>query len=192
MSEANERGSSAMKGVVFTEFLDFVESTYGADLVDDIIDDAHLLHDGAYTSVGTYPFIEMQRLTTALGLRTKTSLGDLMTIFGDHLCCRFIVKYPEFFHSQPNLFDFIESVDQHIHVEVYKLYADAELPRFTTHARDIDTLVIDYKSCRPLEALAEGMIRAAAHYYGEDVTVQRARIDTERESAVRFTIRLAA
>lgn len=181
-----------MKGVVFTEFLDFVESSYGSDLVDDVIDDANLPHDGAYTSVGTYPFIEMQRLTTALGLRKNLTLNDLMLMFGDHLCRKFIVKYPEFFHSETTLFDFIESVDGHIHVEVHKLYADAELPRFTTYARNTDTLIIDYKSCRPLEALAEGMIRAAAHHYGEDVTVQRARVEAERESAVRFTIRLAA
>lgn len=181
-----------MKGVVFTEFLDFVEINYGPDMVDEIIDDSHLSHDGAYTSVGTYPFIEMQRLTTALGLRAKLNLGDLLTTFGGHLCRRFIVKYPEFFHSQFTLFDFIESVDRHIHVEVHKLYADAELPKFSTHARNGDTLVIDYKSCRPLEALAEGMIRAAAHHYGEDITVQRTRVEIERENAVRFTIRIAA
>lgn len=181
-----------MKGVVFTEFLDFVASTHGLDMVDDVIDAAALPHDGAYTAVGTYPFTEMQRLTTALVLRTGAGLGDLMTAFGDHLCRRFIIKYPDFFHSQSNLFDFIESVDRHIHVEVHKLYADAELPKFSTRARDAESLTIDYRSCRPLEALAEGMIRAAAVHYSEAVTVDRARIEVERESAVRFVIRRTA
>ena len=181
-----------MKGVVFTEFLDFVGSIYGDDMVDDIVEDACLPHGGAYTAVGTYPFVEMQRLTTALTLRAQIQFGDLMRGFGDHLCRRFIVKYPQMFDSQPNLFDFIESVDRYIHVEVHKLYADAELPKFRTHARDTASLTIDYKSCRPLEMLAEGMIRAAADHFGEVVTVDRARVLVEEDSAVRFTIRTAA
>lgn len=181
-----------MKGVVFTEFLAFAKSLHGDDMVDDIIDDARLPNGGAYTAVGTYPFTEMQRLMTALTIRSRAPLSDLMTAFGDHLCRRFTVKYPEFFRDQPNLFDFVESVDRHIHVEVHKLYADAELPRFSTHVRDPETLVVDYRSCRPLEALAEGMIMAAALHYGETVTVDRARIGTERDAAVRFTIKRVA
>ena len=182
----------AMKGVVFTEFLDFTAALYGHDMVDDIIDDANLSHGGAYTSVGTYPFTEMQRLVTALTMRSKQPLSDLMSAFGDHLCQRFAIKYPEFFRSQSNLFDFVESVDRHIHVEVHKLYPDAELPRFSTQARDARTLIIDYRSCRPLEALAEGMIKAAAVHYGEVVSVERTRLQFELSDAVRFTVTRAA
>ncbi len=181
-----------MRGVVFTEFMDFTASRHGDEMVDDIINDAKLPHGGAYTSVGTYPFTEMQRLMTALTVRSKAPLSELMTAFGDHLCRRFAIRYPVFFSSQSNLFDFVESVDRHIHVEVRKLYADAELPRFNTHARGERTLVIDYRSCRPLEALAEGMIKAAALHYGETVTVERTRTQTERDAAVRFTITRAA
>lgn len=181
-----------MKGVVFTELLDFVDAVHGPDMVDAIISAAHLEHDGAYTAVGTYPFTEMQRLLTALTLQSGAPLSDLLMTFGDYLCRRFVIKYPDFFQSQTNLFDFIESVDRHIHLEVYKLYADAELPRFSTRSRDDDQLIIDYKSCRPLEALAEGMIRAAAHHYGEPITVSRAQVKVDHESAVRFTIARAA
>lgn len=39
-----------MKGIVFTEFLDFVGARYGADMVDDI-EDARLSNGGASTSV---------------------------------------------------------------------------------------------------------------------------------------------
>ncbi len=182
----------AMKGVVFTEFLDFTAALHGPDMVDDIIDDARLPNDGAYTSVGTYPFTEMQRLVTALTVRSKQPLSDLMSAFGVHLCRRFAIRYPEFFHSQSNLFDFVESVDRHIHVEVHKLYPDAELPRFSTQARDASTLVIDYRGCRPLEALAGGMIKAAAAHYGEVVTVERTRLQIEVGDAVRFTVTRAA
>lgn len=181
-----------MKGVVFTEFLDFVAAGHGADMMDDIIDDAALPHGGAYTAVGTYPFQEMQRLVTALCLRAHIGADDLLKAFGRHLCGRFVLKYPEFFAASQNLFDFVESVDRHIHVEVHKLYADAELPRFHTNARDAHCLSIDYASCRPLEALAEGMIREAARHYGEPVTISRSRIADASEPFTRFLIQRAA
>lgn len=181
-----------MKGVVFTELLEFVASSFGDDMVDDIIDDASLPHGGAYTAVGTYPYTEMQRLVVALAKRSDAGVGELLTLFGDHLCRRFVVKYPEFFSSQPCLFDFIESVDRHIHVEVHKLYPDAELPLFTTSGRDAESLSLDYSSCRPLAALAEGMIKGAADHYGEAVTIQRTQIDDGDTPIVRFAIRRAA
>jgi len=45
-----------MKGVIFTEFLDFVELEMGGEMVDAIIDDCDLPSGGAYTSVSIYPF----------------------------------------------------------------------------------------------------------------------------------------
>ncbi|MCW6508434.1 heme NO-binding domain-containing protein [Lichenifustis flavocetrariae] len=181
-----------MKGVVFTEFLDFVAATHGSDMADEIIEDAALPHDGAYTSVGTYPFQEMQRLVAALCHRTRASADALLKAFGGHLCSAFAIKYPDFFTASKTLFDFLESVDQHIHVEVYKLYPDAELPTFRTNSRDAGHLSIDYASCRPLESLAEGMIRAAARHFGETVTISRRRVEDEAEPFTRFLIEQAA
>ena len=51
-----------MKGMVFTEFLDFVGETFGGDMVDDIIEVSELPSGGAYTSVGTYSHGEMAAL----------------------------------------------------------------------------------------------------------------------------------
>lgn len=181
-----------MKGIVFTEFLDFVAAVESDEMVDDIIADASLPHGGAYTSVGTYPFPEMQRLVVALAARTGKGVPMLLAAFGDALCRRFVVKYPDFFAASPCLFDFVESVDRHIHVEVNKLYPDAELPKFTTSARDAESLSIDYASCRPLESLAEGMIGAAAGHFGETVEITRARVEAEDGPVTRFVIRRAA
>lgn len=55
-----------MKGLVFTEFLDFVAALRGGDMVDDVIDDCRLPNGGAYTAVGTYDHAEMQALIAAL------------------------------------------------------------------------------------------------------------------------------
>ncbi len=181
-----------MKGIVFTEFLDFVGAKLGPDLLDDIIDDAALPNGGAYTAVGTYPYQEMGALVGALSRRTETAVPLLLTRFGNHLCKRFAEKFPEFFETHACLFDFLASVDNHVHVEVLKLYPDAELPTFRLIPRDERTIDFEYESCRPLEALAEGLIVAAADYYGEPITLERTRIDEPGRAFVRFSIRLAA
>ena len=181
-----------MKGIVFTEFLDFVGGRYGADMVDDIIEDACLSNGGAYTSVGTYPFSDMGALVGALAGRTGAAAPDLIRAFGSRLCQRFVVKFPAFFDAETCLFDFLASVDGHIHVEVRKLYPDAELPAFRVSARSARSIDVDYASCRPLEALAEGMIAAAAEHYGETVEIARMRVPVPEGEVTRFSISHAA
>jgi hypothetical protein len=178
-----------MKGVVFTEFLGYVESTAGSDMVDDIIDDCRFGHGGSFTAVGTYPFQDMAALVGALSKRTSIAMPDLLHGFGHHLCGRFALLYQQYFEAKKSLFDFLESVNDQIHVEVKKLYPDAELPAFATHARTSDRLDLDYRSCRPLAALAEGMIEAASKHYYEPVAITSQRIDEGPESFVRFSIR---
>lgn len=181
-----------MKGVVFTEFLDFVSAALGPDMADDIIEESAVPNGGAYTAVGTYPHTEMQTLVAALSRRTGTPAPEWLRLFGSHLCRRFVVKYPAFFEAQTSLFDFLDSVDGHIHVEVHKLYPDAELPVFRTCRRGADAIDLDYASCRPLESLAEGMIRAAADHYRQPVAIATSRIGEPAGSLVRFSIRHAA
>ncbi|TFZ59481.1 hypothetical protein E4V01_08480 [Methylorubrum sp. Q1] len=181
-----------MKGVVFTEFLDFVSGALGSELADDIIDDADVPNGGAYTAVGTYPYSEMQALVTALSRRTGSSVPDLLTLFGRHLCLRFVVRYPEFFTVQTSLFDFLESVDAYIHREVHKLYPDAELPVFRLTRHGSDAIDLDYESCRPLEALAEGMIQGAADHFRQPVAVAKLRVEDPAGPFVRFSIKHAA
>lgn len=178
-----------MKGMVFTEFLDFVSATHGPDMVDDIIDDAAPPNGGAYTAIGTYPHGEMGALVGALAKRISASAPDLLSAFGTHLCKRFTVKYPDFFRTKTTLFDFLESIDNHIHVEVHKLYPDAELPTFRLTQRGDDAIDLDYESCRPLESLAEGMIRAAAEHYGQPITIDKTRMEDGNGAFVRFSIR---
>ena len=48
-----------MKGLVFVEFVEFVEQEYSLEMVDRIIDNSALASGGAYTSVGVYDHREM-------------------------------------------------------------------------------------------------------------------------------------
>lgn len=179
-----------MKGMVFTEFLDFVAARYGEDMVDDIVEAAPLASGGAYTSVGTYSHHEMVELCAALADRTGQPAAALVRDFGSHLSERFTHSHPAFFARASNLFDFLESVEAHIHVEVKKLYPDAELPSFTTEERTPTRLVMLYRSPRRMGALSEGLILGSARRYGVEVAVQAVPVAGSDGEATRFVIDL--
>jgi len=177
-----------MKGIVFTEFLDMVESKFGYETVDSIIENSNLESDGIYTSVGTYHHSEIVQLLMNLSDKTKTDSMVLLKTFGEYLFDSFLGAYPHFFSQQDNAFDFLESIDSHIHVEVLKLYPDATLPKFITEKEEDGTLRMIYKSERKMSALAEGLIeRSIAHYkYPHSITKEVIKDDG---SEVLFTIK---
>jgi len=162
-----------MKGVVFTEFLGMVEQQFSADMVDDVIDDAHLPHGGAYTAVGTYPHQEMVAMVQALSQHTGIGMTDLVRAFGKYLFGRFAVGFPSFFQGVDNTFQFLSSIESIIHVEVLKLYPDAELPRFDVEHHDAQKLVLVYHSPRHFEDLAEGLMQGCVAHFGEPITITR-------------------
>lgn len=179
-----------MKGIVFTEFLGFVRQHHGEDMVDDIIDDSHLPSGGAYTSVGTYHHGEMLALCGALAERTGEPVATLVRGFGDHLSDSFAHSHPAFFARADNLFDFLESIEAHIHVEVRKLYPDAELPTFTVEQRTPTRIVLLYRSPRRMGHLSEGLIQGSARQFDVQVMVDSQVLDGSDDQAVRFTVDL--
>lgn len=161
-----------MKGIVFTEFLDMVETQFSADMVDDLIDDCALPSAGAYTSVGTYDHAELVALVGALATRTATPVPDLVKAFGRHLLGRFFANYPRFFEGVTDAVTFLAGIEDVIHVEVLKLYPDAQLPRFEC-TRQFGGLDMVYHSPRHFDDLAEGLIDGAVAHWGGGYTVSR-------------------
>lgn len=70
-----------MKGIVFTEFLEMVESAFSEAMVDRIIDKAKPASGGAYTSVGFYDHREIVALVMALSEASGTPVPDLIKAF---------------------------------------------------------------------------------------------------------------
>jgi len=178
-----------MKGVVFTEFMELVESRMGMEMLDRIITEARLPNDGAYTSVGTYDHAELVRLVQALANATGNTVPQLIHMFGEHLFQRFSVNYRPLFADSRNAFEFLSRIDGVIHVEVRKLYPDAELPSLPCERPAEDRLVMHYSSPRGLGDLAEGLISGCIRHFGEQVQVTRT--DLPKEGAlqrVRFDL----
>lgn len=177
-----------MKGIVFTEFIEMVESKFGFDMMDDILESANLPSGGIYTAVGTYDHTEMVQLVIGLSHRTEIPVNQLLKTYGKHLFGVFTKSYSHFFKHIENVFVFFEQIDRYIHVEVQKLYPDAELPKFDTLRIDNNTLEMLYQSDRKMADLADGLIEAAIEYFQESATVEMKKMN-EDGSLVKFTIR---
>ncbi|MDD2790288.1 MAG: heme NO-binding domain-containing protein [Sulfurimonas sp.] len=163
-----------MKGVVFTEFMEFVENKYGFDAVDAMIEASGL--SGVYTQAGNYPFEEMLALVVALSKEVNVEVMDLVEAYGVHLFSILVTLYPHI-DKFTSTFDIIAHVDNIIHPEVQKLYPDADLPSFRTLEQSENKIVLQYISKKPLHALAKGLMLGAAAYYKENITVT---IDTNK------------
>ncbi len=162
-----------MLGMIYTEYLNMVETAFGVDIADEMIEQSlpNLPSKAIYTAVGNYSHKEIIVLVSCLSELTKIEVTDLVKTFGEHLFGRFHVRYPEMFNVNDNAFTFLEKVEGYIHVKVASIYPLAELPSFRCHRRSDTVLVMDYRSQRPFATLAHGMILGCLSYFGQTATV---------------------
>lgn len=126
----------------------------------------------AYTSVGTYDHNELIQMVTKLSAKTGISIDELVFAFGGHLAKRFAVLFPDFFTASSTVFEFMKSLDSHIHVEVKKLYPDADLPQFGFDDSNPARLIMEYKSSRGFSTLAHGLMDGVIKYYKEPIHIE--------------------
>lgn len=176
-----------MKGLVFTEFFELVDKEFSMETSEQLIEMSDLPSGAIYTSVGTYDPKEMVTLVTNLAKLTGISVPDLLRTFGRHLWQFFLVSYPMLFEGMSSSMEFLPRVNDYVHMEVQKLYPDAELPTFESEMVKEGQLIITYRSVRNLPDLAEGLIRQCIEHFGESMKIKRETIPGETP-ATRFTI----
>ncbi|MCA9186307.1 MAG: heme NO-binding domain-containing protein [Pirellulaceae bacterium] len=175
-----------MKGIVFTCLNEMVEDTFGVAAWDDMLGQAHL--DGVYTAADTYADAEMLALVGAMSDRTGTAPADLIREFGKYMLPKMAEQYPVFFPPGMVARQFLLSVHDIIHVEVKKLFPDAELPTFQYEMPADDQLVMVYRSRRQLCVLAEGLIEGAAAYFGEQLRYKQSQCYHQGDDHCRIEI----
>ncbi|MGB5819031.1 MAG: heme NO-binding domain-containing protein [Saonia sp.] len=160
-----------MKGIVFTEFMEMVESKFGLEVVDAIIEDSDLPSQGIYTSVGTYDFNEMVHLITNLSERVEVPADDLIYTFGLYLFSSLGKAHPEVIQSYTSPLGLLYSIEDHIHVHVKKLYPDAELPTFKILEKTDTSISMIYASSRGLYRLAHGLIEKSFEHFNSSAKI---------------------
>ena len=176
-----------MKGIIFTEFLDLVEHKFGLATVDEIIEQTQLSTNGSYTAVGTYPFSEMLGLLKALSSKTSLSIDDLLYTYAEHFFSVLIESYPQLIESYRDPIEMLSSIENHIHIEVRKIYPDAELPSFETIKKTDHTLIMMYHSSRAMYSFGLGLMHQTfAHFNSKaEILIEKIKNDGTQ---VKFSI----
>ena len=178
-----------MKGVIFVELVKMAEAAFGDETVDMVLDKADLENGGAFTTVGNYPCSELVKIVVAFSEHSGLSPEVLQKKFGHWIMAHFVVTYPQFFKDKTDAFAMLESIEAEIHVEVRKLYPEAELPTFATERTTPNQMKMVYESPRPLSAFCHGMIEACLAHFDEDGDISRQAHPTN-ENVTNFEITL--
>jgi hypothetical protein len=165
------------------------EANFGEDVVDTVLDKADLDNGGAFTTVGNYPCSELVKIVVAFSKYSGVSAQELQKKFGHWIMAHFVETYPHFFKDKHDAFAMLESVETEIHVEVRKLYPEAELPTFSTQRTSPHSLTMTYDSPRPLNAFCEGMIEACLDHFKQKGEISSGRVPGN-PNATDFAIRL--
>lgn len=171
-----------MKGLVLCEFVEYLEERLGSDAAQELIDEAELASGGAYSRVGRYDYQEMIKLLTDASSKHNADAGVLLNEFSDHLFGVFKRDYGAFFEGKENAIAMLKHIDDHIHVEVQKLYPDAELPKFSFEETD-GKLDLYYTSPRPLADVAQALVTSCLKHFGNQEQLVAAELADDRKSA---------
>ncbi|WP_425098762.1 heme NO-binding domain-containing protein [Tropicibacter sp. S64] len=180
-----------MKGFVFTELLAMAEEAIGEARVDAVLDRLALESDGAYTAVGNYPCGELMQIVEALSVETGLAGAELQRRFGHWVMQVFRERYGGFFEGKRSALEMLEAVEGEVHVEVRKLYPDAELPRFVTTRDGQGGVTMDYRSPRPLVPFCLGLIEACGAAFGTPLDIVQVPLPGAEVSGARFHVRVA-
>lgn len=176
-----------MKGIVFTEFLDLVEDKFGLEVVDEIINKSNLESGGAYTAVGTYKFSEMLQLLQHLSKNTGLSIDDLLLVYAEHFFSVLEDSYPGLLATYSDPIEMLSSIENHIHIEVRKIYPDAELPTFEVIEKTKNSLIMIYKSSRAMHHFGLGLMNKTFEHFNATATIELEKIK-EDGTEVKFLI----
>lgn len=177
-----------MKGIVFTEFLELVEEKFGLETVDLIIEKSNLESEGVYTAIGTYEFSEMLQLLIHLSEQTGISIDKLLLTYGEHFFNVIEKSYQGMLDMYKDPISMLASIENHIHVEVRKIYPDAELPTFIIEEKTEDSLIMIYKSSRAMHHFGLGLMNKTFEHFNKSATITLEKIN-ENGTEVKFFIK---
>ncbi len=155
-----------MRGVVYTELVDFLDETGGPLFAEQVLSQADLPHGGAYSRIGYYPWEEAVRVVTAAAELSGNEVNALCRAFGEYLFARFTVLYADIVNGYGSADALLAHINDHIHQEVRVLYPDSSPPSVVAR-NEGDTLVITYASHRPFAHIAHGLVAGAMKHFGD-------------------------
>ncbi|MFI0471873.1 heme NO-binding domain-containing protein [Halomonas sp. HMF6819] len=174
-----------MKGVIFVELINFMDETFGSDFTEQVIEEANLPNQAAFTAVGFYPSEYAGQLVTAASRLADANATEVCEAFGRFLFQRFEIRFPDLMGRYGSTREMLDHVQSHIHEEVKIIYPGANPPSVTTRECEEGFEVL-YRSHRAFAHIAFGLVQQCIIFYGEACEVSWR--DSSHPGEARFLI----
>jgi hypothetical protein len=179
-----------MKGVIFNLLEDFVTTTWGEVAYEDILGRCPVHARGPHVGPSTYPDADLMAIVAGACARLGVTTDQALQAFGAFAATPLIGKLPRELVPFDHPRDLLLAVDDVIHVEVRKLFRDAEPPRITCRDDgDPTRLTLYYASRRQLCPLLLGLLDGTARHYMVPITYQH--VTCSRDGAPRCELDVA-
>ncbi|MBU0728156.1 MAG: heme NO-binding domain-containing protein [Proteobacteria bacterium] len=180
-----------MKGIIFNLLEGFITDNYGEDEYEGVLSRCQLKmgDPGVIVGPGTYPDEDFMQIVAETARLLDNSVPDVFRAFGRYAIPKLVERYPRFFSPYSHPKDFLKTVDFIHHIEIVKLYKDAETPKFSAEDPFADTLVMKYSSARKLCYLVEGLIDGLADHYGVPIEHSQTRCMIHGDEQCVFNLR---
>lgn len=159
-----------MKGIIFSLFEQFITETFGDETYEEILTACPLKTKEPFIGPGSYPDEDLFSLVSRAVEISGMALPDALRAFGRFCVPKLADKFPDLVKPYSSPKELLMKVDSIIHVEVKKLYKDAETPEFIYEDPAPDRLIMQYKSGRKLCYFMEGLIDGVADVFRSPIT----------------------
>ncbi|MGH1362976.1 MAG: heme NO-binding domain-containing protein [Calditrichia bacterium] len=176
-----------MKGIVFREFVDFIETKFGAQVLSSVKSAANspafesFEDDAEYDE--KYLFSMVEFLNRATGIPTT----DIVRIYGKHLFARLVVNYHSYLEPADTSFQFLQQVESLANNQIQQIYPDSHL-KLEFDPAEANRMVMLYQSRDEYTDLTEGLLKGCIEHFGEKVIFEREDHLEEGVNTVKFSM----
>ena len=106
-----------------------------------------------------------------MSANTSISIDDLLLVYGEHFFLAIGNSYPGLLDTFTDPIELLSSIEDHIHIEVRKIYPDAELPTFIVEQKTENSLIMIYKSSRAMHHFGLGLMNKTFAYFNQKASI---------------------
>jgi len=162
-----------MHGLIFTELRKYVETKFDHATWEKLLEKAGQKHQ-LYLASTVYPDSDILALVTAACQLTGLSPNAVLEDFGEFIAPDLVDQYKFLINPSWRLLDFLVNTEDTIH-KIVRFHKGVSPPRLGTTRVADNQVVITYNSARKMCPLLKGIVKGAAAYYKERVTLLESR-----------------
>ncbi len=160
-----------MKGIIFNLLENLVIDKFGDEIMEEIFEEAEFSVDAPpFIATETYPVSDLVAIVALLSEKSNIPIDDLIYEFGKYMFPNLADKYPVFFKDVDSPLEFLKNVNDIIHVEVRKIFTEANPPIVKIEDINQNKATLHYSSERKLCRLLEGLLDGVAIHFGKKIT----------------------